>query len=79
MPIYVYESKSECKECNGQFEILQKLSDPPLTHCPKCNKPCSKVVTAPKYKGMFKFSLSEAKEQGMTVLKRRDKGVYEKL
>ena len=32
MPIYEYA----CKKCGGRVEILQKLSDKPLTKCGKC-------------------------------------------
>ena len=35
MPIYEYQ----CTSCGHQMESLQKLSDPPLTDCPECNKP----------------------------------------
>jgi putative FmdB family regulatory protein len=43
MPIYEYQ----CTECGQQLEKLQKLSDPPLTVCPDCNKPAlQKLVSA---------------------------------
>jgi putative FmdB family regulatory protein len=32
MPIYEYE----CRKCKAHVEILQKLTDKPLTKCPKC-------------------------------------------
>ncbi len=32
MPIYEYR----CDDCGHQLEKLQKLSDAPLTECPKC-------------------------------------------
>jgi putative FmdB family regulatory protein len=38
MPIYEYQ----CTECGHQLEKLQKLSDPPLSLCPACNKPALK-------------------------------------
>ncbi len=34
MPIYEYA----CNKCGYKFEEMQKLSDKPLTLCPKCNK-----------------------------------------
>lgn len=34
MPIYEYR----CSDCGHELESLQKLSDPPLTDCPECNK-----------------------------------------
>ena len=33
MPIYEYE----CTACGHFLEKLQKISDPPLAQCPKCN------------------------------------------
>ena len=32
MPIYEYD----CPEC-GRFEVLQKISEAPLKHCPLCS------------------------------------------
>lgn len=34
MPIYEYQ----CEACDHEFEALQKISDPLLTDCPKCEK-----------------------------------------
>lgn len=34
MPIYEYG----CKTCGFQKDVLQKMSDEPLTRCPKCEK-----------------------------------------
>jgi putative FmdB family regulatory protein len=34
MPIYEYR----CSSCGHEKEVLQKLSDPPLTKCPACGK-----------------------------------------
>ncbi len=43
MPIYAYR----CVECGFAKDVLQKLSDAPLTQCPECGKPAfSKQVTA---------------------------------
>jgi putative FmdB family regulatory protein len=33
MPTYEYE----CLKCGYKFNKFQKMSDKPLTHCPKCN------------------------------------------
>lgn len=32
MPIYEYT----CKDCQHQFEVIQKLSDLPVKQCPQC-------------------------------------------
>jgi putative FmdB family regulatory protein len=35
MPIYEYR----CSVCGAEHEVLQKVSEPPLTQCPSCGKP----------------------------------------
>ena len=43
MPIYAYA----CSACGHAKDVLQKLSDAPLTHCPACGaETFSKQVTA---------------------------------
>lgn len=43
MPIYEYR----CSSCGQQQEVMQKISDPLLTVCPKCGKPTLvKMLTA---------------------------------
>jgi putative FmdB family regulatory protein len=49
MPIYEYE----CTQCHERSEIIQRLSDPPYTHCPKCGGEVKKLISAPaiQFKG----------------------------
>jgi putative FmdB family regulatory protein len=43
MPIYAYK----CESCGHAKDVLQKISDAPLTECPACGKPTfSKPLTA---------------------------------
>jgi putative FmdB family regulatory protein len=42
MPIYGYR----CGSCGHEFEILQRMSDPPLKTCPKCAGELHKMVYA---------------------------------
>lgn len=43
MPIYAYK----CDACGHTLDALQKMSDAPLTDCPKCGKPAlHKQLTA---------------------------------
>lgn len=43
MPIYEYE----CGACGHQLEVIQKMSDAPLTDCPECKKSeLAKLVSA---------------------------------
>jgi putative FmdB family regulatory protein len=41
MPVYEYE----CTKCNKQFEIMQKISDDPLTSCSECGGDLKKLIT----------------------------------
>ena len=42
MPLYEYH----CKKCGKTFEILQKMSDLPLTVHKQCGGPVEKLVSA---------------------------------
>jgi len=47
MPIYGYV----CKSCGHRFDVLQKMSDDPLVHCPDCAEPSlQKELSAPKFR-----------------------------
>lgn len=49
MPLYEYE----CQKCGERVEIIQKISDPPYEHCPKCGGDMKKLFSAPaiQFKG----------------------------
>jgi putative FmdB family regulatory protein len=49
MPLYEYR----CLECDHQFEVIQKFSDPPIEQCPKCGGPVRKLLSSPaiQFKG----------------------------
>ncbi len=80
MPIYEYELQDgDCKICGGCFELRRPMSREPLKACPLCKRPVRKVVSAAHTPRASKpVSISEAKDAGFQVLKRRDEGVYEK-
>jgi putative FmdB family regulatory protein len=43
MPIYEYA----CSSCGHELEVIQKMSDDPLTECPKChNNTLKKQISA---------------------------------
>jgi putative FmdB family regulatory protein len=47
MPIYGYV----CKSCEHRFDVLQKMSDDPLVHCPDCGEASlQKELSAPKFR-----------------------------
>ena len=41
MPVYEYQ----CSACKHIEEAFQKISDAPLTVCPKCHGPLSKIIS----------------------------------
>lgn len=45
MPLYGYQ----CNKCGGEFEFLQKFSDPPMTKCEECGGKLSKQLSAPAF------------------------------
>ncbi len=50
MPTYEYK----CLKCNYVFEEFQKMTDAPLTKCPKCNGKVKRLIgagLAPIFKG----------------------------
>jgi putative FmdB family regulatory protein len=49
MPIYEYL----CSQCNERQEIIQRISEDPLTHCPKCGGAMRKLISSPaiQFKG----------------------------
>ena len=83
MPLYEYQ----CAQCGERIEIIQKLSDPPYTHCPKCGGEMKKLLSAPaiqfKGSGWYKTdyaskpaaaeSKSEAKSETKTETKSETK------
>ena len=81
MPIFEYSPDSEkCEICNGLFEVIQKMKDPPLTKCPECDQPCHRVFStfAVGGKGKSLLSKSNLENHGFTQYKRKGKGYYEK-
>ena len=45
MPIYVYEVITTDGQEGETFEVLQKISDPPLTKHPETGEPIRRVIT----------------------------------
>lgn len=41
MPFYEYE----CTKCNHHTEVLQKISDPPISKCEKCRGKMKKIIS----------------------------------
>ena len=45
MPIYEYK----CMKCNEQIEVMQKMSDDPLTECTECGGELKKLITGTSF------------------------------
>jgi putative FmdB family regulatory protein len=47
MPFYEYE----CSNCKFYSEVMQKITDPPMTKCPSCGKKTmKKLISAPNFR-----------------------------
>jgi putative FmdB family regulatory protein len=80
VPIYEYElTEGGCAACGGKFTLRRPLSAKPLTNCPACKKPVRKVLSTFNSPIKLKpLSVTDAKKAGFTVLKRVNKGEYER-
>lgn len=82
MPIFEYRASGEsgCAHCRDGFDQLQKLSEPPLEHCPRCGAPVQQQIGAPALAIGGAHLLKEKKigDAGFTQYRKIGKGVYEK-
>jgi len=80
VPIYEYElTEGSCAACGGKFTLRRPLSAKPLTNCPACKKPVRKILSTFSSPIKLKpLSVTDAKKAGFTVLKRVNKGEYER-
>ena len=62
MPIYEYQ----CRQCDERHEIIQKFSDAPLAHCPKCGGDMKKLFSSPaiQFKGSGFYKTDYASGSG---------------
>ena len=63
MPIYEYR----CKQC-GQFEVMQRITDRPLSRCPTCRQKVTKLIsnTSFQLKGTGWYVTDYARKDGKT-------------
>ncbi|MBM4325204.1 MAG: zinc ribbon domain-containing protein, partial [Deltaproteobacteria bacterium] len=50
MPTYAYrpvDPRKSCDHCRQGFETIQRMSEPPLTQCPKCENSVSRILFPP--------------------------------
>lgn len=79
MPLYDYAPLSgKCKQCNGRFEVMQRLSEPKLKRCPTCAKPCERLISAARLGGKYNLTPNKIKNLGMTQYKKAGDGYYER-
>ena len=61
MPLYEYK----CEKCGERVEIIQRVSDPPYSHCPKCRGAMRKLISSPaihfKGSGFYKTDYANKK------------------
>lgn len=74
MPIYEYA----CKSCGFQKDVLQKISDDPLTTCPECSKETfSKQISAPGFRlsgsGWYETDFKTGKKKNLAGDGNKDK------
>ena len=81
MPIYEYAAVDEgCAHCRARFDVLQKMSEAPLTQCPECHQPVVRVISVPSVAtgGAHVLKEDHFSKRGFTQYKRAGNGVYEK-
>ena len=80
MPFYEYElCEGDCTICGGKFTLNRPISAPELKECPLCKKPVRKIISSFSTPTKLKpLSVTDAKKAGFTVLKRVNKGEYER-
>ena len=81
MPIYVYRiirrSKGRKPAAEETFEVMQSMSDPPLTRHPETGEPVERVITAPNI-ASSQLGHAAIANSGLTKYKRMSDGTYER-
>jgi putative FmdB family regulatory protein len=72
MPLYEYQ----CSQCEERVEIIQKISDPPYAHCPKCGGEMKKLFSAPaiQFKGTGWYKTDYASKPAPSAAKSESSG-----
>jgi len=81
MPIYEYIpiAAQHCEYCKDGFEQLQKMRDAALQHCPRCNAPVRRVISAANLaKSGPSLEPANLEKHGFTQYRKSGKGVYQK-
>lgn len=85
MPTYVYQVIEDDGAEGETFEVVQRMSDPPLTKHPETGKPVRRVIQAPNIAGKWSesgtkkmLSDSNLDRLGFTKYQKTGEGKYEK-
>ena len=85
MPTYVYEVILDDDSGGEQFEVVQPMSDPPLTEHPETGQPVRRVIQPPNLPRKWtdakeRSALSDRNlaDKGFTRYVKTDDGRYEK-
>lgn len=85
MPLYVYAEVLENGGTGTPFEVLQSISDEPLTTHPETGRPVRRLLTAPKISKPWsskdtatKLDNKNLEKMGFTKYVKNGKGGYEK-
>ena len=72
MPVYEYE----CEACGKQFEVWQKITDPPLTECEACGGKLHKLISQSSFilKGTGWYVTDYARKDKKESKKENSKG-----
>jgi putative FmdB family regulatory protein len=73
MPIYEYA----CQKCGHELEVMQKMSDKPLTKCPECKGRLEKIFSQTSFQlkgsGWYVSDYSRAKSGNADKAEKGDK------
>jgi putative FmdB family regulatory protein len=72
MPLYEYE----CRKCSAHTEVIQKMTDKPLTKCRKCGGRLEKLLSAPaiQFKGAGWYVTDYAGKKGADAKEEKTAG-----
>ena len=79
MPIYEYK----CQNCEHYFEVLQRISEEPLSTCPECKKNAlKKLVSAPNFRlkgeGWYETDFKKDNQKNLAGNKEEEKSSKDK-
>ena len=77
MPIYEYK----CQKCGHCFEVLQRISEEPLSTCPECKKnTLKKLVSAPNFrlKGEGWYETDFKKDNQKNLAEKKEEKISDK-